>query len=177
MKRWHIVLLCGAIVAALVVFFFGERIQWAFIRSVIGLAEYQHVSHLPEIDEVEICTLQGDATPGDPDPFEGDGTYGVAACKTVRGADAAEIAALWRSLPTGLNYQYMCFSPAYGLRFRHNGKQVLKTSVCWHCQGLTFPTLTRRMIEWGFDAKSPPAQKLLVVLQKHVPLPPPPKSE
>lgn len=176
-KRRHSVLLCTLIVFTLIAVFFGERIQTTFYLESYKLAAYRHVSHLTEIDEVEICSLKGEPEPGDTDPFEGDGLHGVAARKTVTGADAAEIAALWRSLPTGAEYQYLCFGPVYGLRFRHSGKQVLKTSVCWECQGLTFPTLTGHTIEWGFDAKAQPAQKLFQVLQKHVPLSPRPARE
>jgi hypothetical protein len=71
----------------------------------------------------------------------------------------------------GVNYQASCFAPAYGLRFRRDGKQVLKSSVCWLCQALTFPAPPYGTIEYGFDAQSEPAQKLLKLLQTHDPLP------
>jgi hypothetical protein len=171
MKRRRLIIWLSALAfATLFVWLCGERIYTACILGRIEFSAAIHVRHLGAVDEVEICSLGGRPALDDPDPFEGDGPHGVVARKTVTGRDAAEIADLWRSLPTGRDYQYMCFNPAYGLRFRNGGKLLLKTSVCWECQGLTFPALSRT-VEWGFDAKSEPAQKLLKVLQTHVPLP------
>jgi hypothetical protein len=175
-RRLWIGLIAVALIAAiaLVAWGYGEQIQQIYDKCAVAWidrAARNNVGHLGTIDEVEICSLGGEPAPDDRDPFEGDGLHGVIARKVVHGADAEAIASLWRTLPMGRDYQAMCFEPAYGLRFRRGGKVVLKSSVCWHCQALTFPAPPLGTIEYGFNAQSESAQKLLNLLQTHVPLP------
>ena len=170
-QGWKLVLLGALVVATLVVIFFFRPIVFAIHDGLRDYAAYRYVHHLQEVDEIEICSLGLEASPSATDVFAYADNYGVVGRSTVRAADAAEIVALWCSLPTG-EHRAMCLEPAYGLRFRHKGREVLKTSVCWDCEGLVAPTLIGGSIICGFDAHSEPAQKLLGVLEKHVPLPP-----
>lgn len=171
-RRRQLIWLSLLIVATLVVIFFGRPIVLGAHDSIRAIAAYRYVQHLEDVDEIEVCSLGGKRAPEDPDFFEYADRYAILARKTVRQADAAEIAALWRKLPTG-EHRAMCLDPAYGLRFRHHGREILKTSACWECEGVVLPSMGGSII-CGFDAKSESAQKLLHVLQKHVPLPPRP---
>lgn len=168
-RQRRLIWLSLLIVATLAVVFFGRPILIAIDDSVRAIAAYRYVEHLGDVDEIEICSLGGERTPGDTEFFEYADRYAIVERKTVRQADAAEIAALWRKLPTG-RHRAMCLDPAYGLRFRHNGHEILKTSACWECEGVALPAMGSSII-CGFDAKSEPALKLLEALQKYVPLP------
>jgi len=167
MKRWYVVLCFGLLFPVLL--FLSRRIF--FEGSIRDFAASHYVHHLKDVDEIEICALGREAPPNSADLFEYADAYGVAGRQTVRGTTAAEIASLWRSLPTG-EHRSMCLDPAYGLRFRSRGREILKTSVCWECEGLVVPAFGGGSVICGFDAYSAPAQKLLESLQKQVPLSP-----
>jgi hypothetical protein len=66
----------------------------------------------------------------------------------------------------------LCHDPYYALRFRHGGKLILETSICWKCRNVTLPVGFLGETEYGFDAKSEKAQELLSTLSKHAPHPP-----
>jgi hypothetical protein len=173
MKRRRLVIWSSVLLlVALLLWQFGGHLLAVYLLGSIEVSARDHVRWLGTVDEVEICSIGGDPRPGDSDTFTGDnGPLAIIGRQTVRGKEAQEIAELWRSLSTGRAYKALCFEPVYGLRFRHNGKVLLKTSVCWKCQTFTLPVALFGQMPDGFDAKSEPAQQLLKVLQTHVPLP------
>lgn len=174
MKRRRVVIWSSAVfLVVLLLWRFGAHLLAVYLLGSIEVSARDHVRRLDTVDEVEICSIGGSPRPNDSDTFDGDsGPLAVIARQTVHGNDAQDIADLWRSLPTGQAYKALCFEPVYGLRFRYQGKVLLKTSVCWKCQTFTLPVALFGQIPDGFDAKSEPAQQLLKVLQAHVPLPP-----
>lgn len=146
------------------------------LHGTIRAAVYRHVYHIGDVDEIEIRSSGSRYMPGETDPYHFFGAFGSFDGKIVRGTEAKEIADLWRKLSTG-PHEYMCFDPAYGLIFRYRGHEVLKTSICWECQGIALPLTNGNPIIAGFDGNSESVQKLIEVLQKHVPLLPQPKPE
>jgi hypothetical protein len=65
--------------------------------------------------------------------------------------------------------------PVYGLQFKRKGQIYFQTSVCWECSGYTLPVSAFgkvHIVQNGFESKSKGAQKLLEILEKHLPLPP-----
>ena len=70
----------------------------------------------------------------------------------------------------------MCFDPVYGLQFKRNGKIYFQTSVCWRCSGFTIPVPFFGTVQYGFSVEDKGAQKLLEILEQHLPLPPEPKK-
>jgi hypothetical protein len=129
------------------------------------------------VDEVEILALGGEAGDGQPDSFPPDigPRLGTVNRRTVRGADAESIRGIWRSISFDRHFAAICHQPFYALRFRHRGKLVLETSVCWECSTYTIPIPVFGSTYYGFDAKSEEAQKLLATLTQYAPHPQTPK--
>ena len=110
-------------------------------------------SELPEVDAVEVVDLRGVG------PTEAVVTLGRAQ-RAVRleGAAAAEIAALWRSLPSG--EMMRCHIPGFGLRFWRGGEEVVAASLCWKCNNAR-GRVGDAAIGFVFDGNSEPARVLL----------------
>jgi hypothetical protein len=165
------ILLLGVGLCALVHFDPGSCDQ-KFYDYIVAVSSRRHGAELPPVDEVEILALGGDATEGQQDSFRTFGGYaGTVNRHTVSGAEAESIAALWRSIPVGPQYEAMCYSPFYALRFRSHGKLILETAVCWHCSTYTLPAGILGTVSNGFDARSEPARKLLATLTQYAPHP------
>lgn len=129
--------------------------------------------NLPAVDEVEILALDGLklSTAADSYPVGVGERSGVLARRTVRGEEAGRIAAHWRGQSFQREYS-LCFDPHYALRFRHQGRLVFETAICWHCHGYTMRMGWLPPILMGFDAKSDEAQRLLTLLTELLPHPP-----
>ena len=144
-------------------------------RTYIAGEEYGR--NLPDVDEIEIFALGGEAAERDPDSFPRDigARLGTVNRHTVRGDEAKSIARIWRHIYFDRHFGALCHDPFYALRFRHHGKLVLETSICWHCSNVTLPVGVFGRTEYGFDAKSEEGQKLLSTLSQYAPHPPTPK--
>jgi hypothetical protein len=175
LKKWLI--RTAAFLALAGLFVYATRSFWfrQFRIYALGLAEVRAEEfgmNLPEVDEIEVMALhQGrdERQPDGPDHVHG---YSIAGRKTLRQSDASHVATRWRSLPTARVFSGLCHLPGYALRFRHKGKLIFETTVCWQCHNFTIPMVGSARTEYGFDKRSKASQDLLAVLQSHVPLPP-----
>jgi hypothetical protein len=165
------------VLVALAVFVFFTRDFWSTtIRSYfIGrlyVAGLDYGRFLPPVDEIEILALGGEVAKGTPDSFRPDlGSWlGTVNRHTVSGAEAEALASLWRSIDFDKHYGAICHVPYYALRFRHHGKLILETSVCWKCSNVTVPVFFANL-PYGFDATSAEGQKLLAELTRYAPHP------
>lgn len=77
----------------------------------------------------------------------------------LTGADAEQIAALWRALPSG--EQARCHIPPYGLRFWLGGQKLLEASLCWECNNV-FGYAAGEKLHFSFDSKAPVSMSLLM---------------
>lgn len=156
--------------------FLTRDFWWTTIRAYgigrVYIAGQDYGRWLPPVDEIEILALGGAVSEGTPDSFQADmGAYrGTINRRTIRGVEAEAIAALWRDIDFDMHYGSMCHHPYYALRFRHRGKLVLETSVCWGCKNVTVPVLFMN-VHYGFDAKGVEGQKLLAELTRYAPHP------
>lgn len=146
----------------------------AYYFGRVYLASEEFGRHLPPVDEIEILALEGEVAEGTPDSFLPDlgPPVGTISRHTIRGADAEQMADIWRGIDFDRHYAALCFSPYYALRFRHQGRLILETSVCWHCSTYTLPVGIFGSAQYGFDAKSKEAQELLATLGQLCPHPP-----
>jgi hypothetical protein len=125
---------------------------------------------LPKIDEIEIDLLDDISSTRK-------GAIGVMlgcpiiASKTVNGREARDIVECWRELPRSIYLSDLCHQPPYGLRFRYRGKVLMETTICWNCHNYDWITSNGQPAEWGFDADSETAKRLLELLKSQVPLP------
>jgi hypothetical protein len=131
---------------------------------------------LPEVDEIEVVSL--DLSPSSSglsaDTVLG---YRVHARATVRGAECAKIAELWRYQRRGRDYSGMCHMPGYALRFRQQGKLIFETTVCWRCHNYSLPIGIFGQTYYGFDVETKQSKELLETLQIHAPLAPEPEPK
>ena len=186
LKRWRRILgwFIGCIVAlSLAAYLTRDSRRDARRVYFIGrgyLASQEFGRFLPRVDEVEILALAGEVPNGTPDSFPpdmGPSSIGAVNRQTVRGAEAEEIASIWRQLHFDRPFRpsfppvVPCHQPFYALRFRAHGKLLLETSVCWKCASYTLPVEGFGRITWCFDAKSEPAQQLLSALSQYAPHP------
>jgi len=170
------------VILILVVFGFLTIKFWRdqFHIFYLGQVEFaaEHYQDLPkDIDTVEVFTLSDFSHYAEPDYKNGfyrdsNQIAGTLNHKTLTGTDAKEVVELWGAFQIGRELQSMCFNPAYGLQFKRNGKIYFQTSVCWECSGYTIPVRFFGTVQYGFNSKNKGAQKLLEVLERHVPLPP-----
>ena len=179
-KRWRRFLawIFGIVLALIVAiclsrgFWFTTLRAYAIGRTYIAGEEYGR--SLPDVDEIEILALGGEVPDGTPDSFRPDlaPRRGTVDRHTVRGADAERLAAIWRSIYFDRHFAALCHDPYYALRFRHRGKLILETSICWECSNVILPVGSLGKTEYGFDAKSEEGQKLLSTLSQYAPHPP-----
>ena len=166
-----IVLTIGIFAYATREFWFITLRSYLIGRTYVAAEEFGR--NLPGVDEVEILVLGGEVAAGTPDSVPGDmgGTVGVVGHRTMHDKEAEQIASLWRNIPFDQHFASLCFSPYYALRFRHQGRLVLETSVCWHCSTYTLPVSVFGHTQYGFDSKSEAAQRLLAMLTQFAPHP------
>lgn len=145
---------------------FWSRQARIYIRGWVEVRAEETGRYLPEVDEVEILALGTRISPS----IEAVESYPVLARKTVQGDESQAIAAAWRSLPRW-DRVAGCHGPPYALRFRHKGKTLFETTICWHCGNYTMRFGFFDSAYYGFDARSKAAQELLRLLQAEVPGP------
>jgi HEAT repeat protein len=138
-----------------------------------------YTAQLPKTTMVELYAIQLDTTPSEISlkgktfpvrPYNMDAT--IISERVVTGAGAEQIAALWRSLELGWQFQALCHEPFYGLRFYSGKKLLLETSVSWECNNFYVPQ------GWvGFNAKTASGQALFKLLESLLPYGSPPVKE
>jgi hypothetical protein len=170
MKRRTKILL--TVIASLLVV--GGIVAWQWqplARAYFTQRVHAVTSSLPQCDRVEIFHLAGetsdDGSTGFPvRPY--DGYSRIIDRKTLAGADAEQLAVLWRSQTFGLEYQALCHSPGYGFRFYRGSSLKFETSVCFHCNNF-YVTALGESGWWGFDTKTTRAADFLARLQQIFP--------
>ena len=86
--------------------------------------------------------------------------------RTLVGAEAAEIAALWRAQrPDGSNWGADCHFPLFGMRLYPQGSPSIELSFSWRCDNILFLKNGREHHTCGFDTSTPAAQKLRAKFQ------------
>lgn len=180
-KKWLV--RCVIVCAVIAVVGYGFRDFWQrqFRAYVLGLIEIRVVElgyELPEIDAIEILSLDGTAlnSAGPTDTILG---YNIHARTTVRAEQSIKIAELWRKQRRARAFSGMCHKPGYALRFFQHGKLLFVTTVCWECHNYTLPVKVfgrTGMAKYGFDADTQQSKELLEMLQTHAPLPKKPNA-
>jgi hypothetical protein len=180
--RWKLFLLlflAAILVLAGGVYYLTQDFWSDNLRAYLIGREYvigqKYGRFLPPVDEIEIFALGGEVPDGTPDSFSPDigPRLGTVNRRTIRGAEAESLASLWRGINFDRHFGALCHNPFYALRFRHHGKLVLETSICWKCSNVTLPMFGHSVaIDYGFDAKSEDGQKLLSTLTQYAPHPP-----
>ena len=173
LQKWLVrsVMVCALL--AVIGYGFRDFLRLHFRAHLLGLLEISADEFgylLPEIDEIEIFSLEGRV----PNPAPSDDTilgYRIHARATVRADQAVEIADLWREQRVGRHFTAICHNPGFALRFLQDGKSVFETTVCWECHNYTLPVGFFGRTTYGFDAGSDQARELLELLQAHAPLP------
>ena len=89
--------------------------------------------------------------------------FSIYATVEVEGAEASEIAELWRKLPHA--EQMRCHVPPYGLRFYRGGQMILEASVCWRCNNIWTRAENHESV-YTFDSSAEVSQRLLARLHE-----------
>jgi hypothetical protein len=98
---------------------------------------------LPAVDEVRLRHIEplgaspslGTYTVPWPEPT----TMTIVAEKSIRGADAEKLAALWRSRGLTDAFRTLCFEPHHVVEFRKDGSKVADLAVCFMCDNVAIP--------------------------------------
>jgi hypothetical protein len=146
-----VLLVCGIVVGA-VYWFYGDgvnrlvQLHWQeFARGQIQKAVTRYGKNLPEVDEVRIKLLHEVPTSSSDKiyelPVESSVTYYVINQKTLTGEEARAIATLWRQINWDEDAGAGCHMPHHVVEFRHQGKTILESTVCFICSNVTLPTL------------------------------------
>ena len=174
MKRRAKILVAVGILLAL-----GGVVAWQWdtiLRAYIFHSVRTVTTSLPRCDRTDVFYIRGngfqsaprgDATTGF--PVHGYGTFAqILGTKSLSGGDVDKFASLWRAQTFGPEFQALCHSPAYGLRFYSGRRVVFETSLCFHCSNFCVTGLFGSGF-WGFDTSSPKAEELLRDLQEIFP--------
>lgn len=144
-----------------------------YARGTLHLAAEKYGYKLPAIDRVELSVLGiggGPSADGFPQLVGGMVYYPIASQKSITGDDANEFAKKWRLMTFKWELDAACHEPAYGLRFFNKDTLVFETTLCWKCSN--FYVATRLGYSFcGFQKRSPEADAVWELLQKHAPLP------
>lgn len=115
-------------------------------RRFMGHREFRSVTrNLPAIDRVELLKLK----------IEDLRWYGkIEAVKSLQGAEAQKVAALWRRQTYNQNMG-VCHEPNYAIRFYAQGKLLAYASICWSCNNIYFftPKSKRTQSFAGYDIR------------------------
>jgi hypothetical protein len=140
-----------------------------FISFAVGQpkkAYLPYTKNLPKIDKIIVYKLYWADLEGMDRTKNGE----ILAEKTLRGAKAEEIAALWRKLEyrPGLS---ACQEPHYSVAFYSKGRLIVWASVCWACNNIffsapkLFKTVNFENNTQNFDADGKFSQLLSVLLR------------
>lgn len=120
----------------------GSAAKRYFERST-ARAAVKYGSGLPEIDEVRITRIAEEPPQVDMGKkrvlFSDPMLLHVVGRKTMAGAEAQEIARLWRAQRLHSRYMAGCFDPHHVLEFRSRGSTVCEAVVCFGCGNTTLP--------------------------------------
>lgn len=152
--------------------FWYEQLR-AYARGTIELATDKYGSELPPVDKVEFSILgigSASAADGFPGRVGNLVYYRVTSQSSITDKEAKEFTKAWRAMPFSWKYGALCHEPVYGLRFFNKEKLIFETTLCWKCSNFYVPTQFGYSY-CGFRAKSPQAEVIWDLLQKHAPLP------
>ena len=122
------------------------------------------VSMRSGVDEIIIVRLQGtdaqeQSSTVSVDPY--DSNYGSYGEKALVGTDVDKFWEHWSEIDPGGGSTTLCHDPVYYFIFKHDGKIVFRTSVCWACENF-FVTSKLFGSGWiNFASSGEPARKLL----------------
>ena len=174
MQRTHKICLGIVIMASLLggaVWYWGASFVQASQFYWYSYEDLRLGPYLPEVDEAKIMLLGG--LKDDHAPFleSGISYYKILGETTLHGKDAEAVAENWRYLPRNPRLSDSCHNPLYAIQFRQEGKLILQTTICWHCNNHSISTTENPWIdiEFGFDGSSRISQALLSTLKKYVP--------
>jgi hypothetical protein len=128
-------------------------------RRFSGNAEARpYTRDMPAVEKVELLKLKkrGDLWDGETE-----------ASKVVGGAEAQEIAALWRS-QTYLPHSAVCHNPGYAIKFYSGGRLLVYASLCWECDNIGFLTPALGKTQ-GFGGRDKKGRQLLQVFKAAFP--------
>jgi hypothetical protein len=115
-------------------------------RRFMGHREFRPVTrNLPAIERVELLKLK----------IEDNRWYGkIEAVKSLQGAEAQKVAALWRRQTFNQNMG-VCHEPNYAIKFYAKGRLLAYASICWSCNNIYFitPKSKRTQSFAGYDSR------------------------
>jgi hypothetical protein len=148
-----------------------------FYREQQEKAVIRFGKNLPEVDEVRLTLLHEEPSASFNETYKAPAPsgqmYHVINRRTVAGDQAREIATLWRQLNWGESAGAACFEPHHVIEFRHQGRIICESAVCFQCGYVTLPVF------WGSpligvvfgefqDRKNPIPYPLEAVLNAHL---------
>lgn len=116
-------------------------------RRFTGHREFRSVTrNLPAVESIELLKLKIE-----------DGRWhgAIEASKSLQGAEARKVAALWRRQTLNQNMG-VCHEPNYAIKFYGRGRRLLAhASICWSCNNIYFitPKSKRTQSFAGYDAR------------------------
>jgi hypothetical protein len=120
---------------------------------------------LPEVQSVEIVRASNVYAARLNDYMKNHESPGV----VLEGQAAAEIAALWRELPSlPEGQQGRCHVPPFGIRFFTRSGVAVQGTICWKCNNIYGDELGRDIF-YIFDGQHPQSRLLLQELSRHFP--------
>jgi hypothetical protein len=146
LKRAAIVFALLALIASVVGYIFRDTLAREgkrYVKRVTARAAAKYGSALPEVDEVRITRITEEppaVNKGTKRVWFSDPTLlHVVDRKSFKGAEAQEIARLWRAQRLHSRYMALCFNPHHVLEFRSRGSTVCEAVVCFECGNTTLP--------------------------------------
>ena len=146
LKRAAICLALLLLISAVLGFTFRDPLARAakrYFERATARAAVQHGSALPQIDEVRITRIAEEPPQVDMGKkrvlFSDPMVLHVVGRRTIKGAEAQEVARLWRAQRLHSRYMAGCFDPHHVLEFRSRGSTVCEAVVCFGCGNTTLP--------------------------------------
>lgn len=130
-------------VITIVLIVVGVTVSWqwgSLVFAYISWGARAATVDLPPCDRIEICQLDGVIDQQAVTGFPVRPSKGISLIRDrtmLEGAAAAALAKLWRSQTFGLEYESLCHTPGYGIRFYHGSTLLLETSVCFRCSNFS----------------------------------------
>ena len=114
---------------------------WEYKSRALTKAMDRQVKSLPAVDSVKVLRLSETATVQGQSPFS-QSFYGgelyTAQTKELSGPSAQQFATLWRKQSIFENH-VMCHDPHHAVLFYHQGREVGRATVCFHCYNAAIP--------------------------------------
>jgi len=99
------------------------------LPPVTAVEVYRLAAYLPDANPAHQIPKDAELFPMNPDGY----SLVVTGKVVLKGKDAEQLAHEWRNLTFGVQYQALCHSPIYGIKFMSNSRLLFETTICWHC--------------------------------------------